>query len=113
MEIILHDHTEEKQAAFSTQDPLAIVWDNKGNTRQWYIALYIDDSNDGTMRADHSERYTQNCDNEWKRPPNDDNQDIRPEQYVPCVVEGMWDLTCRTAIFKLFNADDIKSKFEE
>ena len=34
MEIIVHDHTEEKQAAFSAQDPLAVVWDNNDHARE-------------------------------------------------------------------------------
>lgn len=40
--------------------------------------MYIVDNNDGTMRVDHLERYTQKCDNELKRPPNDNIQDIWP-----------------------------------
>ena len=53
----------------------------------------------------HYQRYTHKCDNEWKCPPNDDIQDIWPEQTVPCVVEGTWDFTHRIAFFKLFNTD--------
>ena len=34
MEIILNDYTEEKQAAFSVQDPMAVVWDNNDHTRE-------------------------------------------------------------------------------
>ena len=54
------------------------------------------------MRVHHLERYTENWDNEWKRLPNDDIQDIRAEQFVLCVVEGIWD-----------NTDDNKKKFEK
>ena len=57
--------------------------------------------------------YTQRCDNEWRRPPNDDILDTRPEQIVPCVVEGTWDFTLGNTVFKLFNIDDIKTRFEE
>ena len=64
------------------------------------------------MSVDHLERYTQKCDNEWKHPPNDDIQDIWPEQTVPCVVEGMWDFPRRTAVFELLNIYDI-TKLEE
>ena len=65
------------------------------------------------MRVDHLERYTYYCNNELKHPPNDDIQNIRPEQIVLCTVEGTWDFTHHTAVFKLFNNDDIKTKFEE
>lgn len=34
MEIILNDYTEQKQAAFSVQDPMAVVWDNNDHTRE-------------------------------------------------------------------------------
>ena len=81
---------------------MAVVWDNNDHTREWYIALYIDNNYDGTMRVHHLERYTENWDNEWKRLPNDDIQDIRAEQIVLCVVEGIWD-----------NTDDNKKKFEK
>lgn len=65
------------------------------------------------MRVDHFERYTYYCNNESKHPPNDDIQNIRPEQIVLRIVEGTWDFTHHTAVFKLFNNDDIKTKFEE
>ena len=65
------------------------------------------------MRVDHFETYTYYCNNESKHPPNDDIQNIRPEQIVLRIVEGTWDFTHHTAVFKLFNNDDIKTKFEE
>ena len=112
METIVYDRTEEKQAAFYAHDPLVVVSDNN-HTREWYIALYIDDNNDGTMRVDHLEIYTQYCHKEWKHPPNDVIQEILPEQTVPGAVERMWDFTRDTAVFKLFNIADINIKFEE
>lgn len=113
METIVYDRTEEKQAAFYAHDPLVVVSDSNNHTREWYIALYIDDNNDGTMRVDHVEIYPQYCDNEWQHPPNDDIQEILPEQTVPGAVERMWEFTRDTAVFKLFNIADINIKFEE
>ena len=34
MKIILNDYTEEKQAAFSVQDPMTVVWDNNDHARE-------------------------------------------------------------------------------
>ena len=38
---------------------------------------------------------------------------VTPKHIVPCVVERTWDFTGHTAVFKLFNTDDIKTKFEK
>ena len=53
------------------------------------------------MHVLHLERYTELCDNGWKRLPNDDIEDTRLEQIVPYIVEEMCDFTYHTAIFKL------------
>jgi hypothetical protein len=78
------------------------------------IHIHISGNNDGTMQVYHVERYNRNS-NEWKRPQNDEIQDI-PEQIIPCAVEGSWNFCCRTGIlavvFELLNTDNVKATFE-
>ena len=66
-----------------------------------YIALYIDDNNDRTMCVGYLERYTQKCDNDQKRSPNDDIQNKRPEQ-IACFLNHLTLMTLKQNLKNYF-----------
>lgn len=111
MDIITQENQKVNQIV--PHEPLVIVWNTSNSRKEWYIAFYIDENSDGTMRVEHLERLIKMKSNEWQRPKNDDIQDVQPKQILPCSVEGSWDITDSTSIYNVFNIDQISSKFKQ
>ena len=66
--------TKSKEVIFQSQQPLAVVWD-EGQERKWYIGLFVDNNDDGTVRIDHLEM--KRAKETWIRPRIEDIQDVK------------------------------------
>ena len=64
-----------------------MVWhDEESETSKWYIGFYLDGNIEQSIRVDHlvGEQDV------WKRPLEDDIQEVVAEQIIPVVVDGEW-----------------------
>ena len=97
---------------FEFQQPVAVVWDEPGDKKQWYIGFYLGeaDKTNTFFRIDHVQRKGR-ADDIWQRPVIDDVQDVDISQIIPCVIEGSWDFNGRAPYFILNNHKDIKGVF--
>ena len=102
------------QFKYKFQQPLAIIWDDHNDNRNWYIGLYMNDveENEEYFRIDHLERVGES-DQIWQRPKVDDVQEVHNSQIVPCDIEGDWDFNGRLFRFILTNSADIISIFND
>lgn len=97
--------------SYEYQQPLAVVWD-QGAGRTWYVGFFIDENDDGTIRVDHLVQQGEDQ-SVWIRPRHDDIQDVRYIQIIPCSLTGGWEVTRRSAVFKLKNATEINMVFQQ
>lgn len=96
---------------FEYQQPVATVYDEAVG-KQWYDGFVIAHSqSDDKLVVDHLERKGNNS--IWQRPSQDDTQDVRLSQVIPCPVEGDWDFSLRAPQFIVHNSNTISEKFEE
>ena len=88
MEVTLTSMADQQQPdQFTFQQPLAVVWhDEESETSKWYIGFYLDGNIEQSIRVDHlvGEQDV------WKRPLEDDIQEVVAEQIIPVVVDGEW-----------------------
>ena len=91
-------------ASFASQQPLSVAWDEENNQQNWYVGLFLDENDDGSVRADHQQHILEGDECNWKRPQLDNVQDVDPVQIVPCAVHGEWDISRRNAVFVVTNS---------
>ena len=103
---------KECEKRFEFQQPLAVVWNESGDTKKWYVGFVMSEEED-TAVVDHLERNVPSSSKEWKRPSLDDVQSVNFVQVIPCVVNGEWNFSGRIAKFCVSNYEDIDIKFNE
>ena len=88
IEITLTSMAEQQQPnQFTFQQPLAVIWDDEEReTSKWYIGFYLEGNIEQSIRVDHlvGEQDV------WKRPFEDDIQEVVKVQIIPVVVDCEW-----------------------
>lgn len=100
-----------EEASFASQLSLAVGQDEENNQRNWYVGLFLDENDDGLVRADHLQPIAEGDDFNWKQP-RLDIQDVDPVQIVPCAIRGEWDIS-RNVVFVVTNSQDINETYEQ
>ena len=102
--------TKSKEVIFQSQQPLAVVWD-EGQERKWYIGLFVDNNDNGTVRIDHLEM--KRAKETWIWPRIEDIQDVKDMQIVPCSINSEWVLSSRSAVLHIKNPKEVDTVFQE
>ena len=104
---------------WKANDPVIVVWHERGGTPEWYLGFYLDANDDDTVRVDHLKSCLVKdkrgrmvkCDFQWERPKDDDLQDVEDEQILSIKPLGDWVITPETFVYQLENYDQIKDNF--
>ena len=106
-------------AKWKANEPVIVIWYERGGNPEWYLGFYVDDNDDNTVRVDHLKRCLvkdkhsrqMKCDHQWERPKTEDLQDVEEEQILSCKPVGDWIITPETFVYELENSDQIKNHF--
>lgn len=75
---------------FTYHQPLAVRWDETGDSQVWYLGFYLSGTMDTELQVDHLIPENRGKREFWKRPNTDDIQSVSVHQIVPVTIDGDW-----------------------
>ena len=75
---------------FTYHQPLAVRWDETGDSQVWYLCFYLSGTMDTELQVDHLIPENRGKREFWKRPNTDDFQSVSVHQIVPVTTDGDW-----------------------